>query len=72
MVSAPFTEVVVKAVRVAVGIITVCGGCGCGEGGGGQLHHCSRWGWVVQGLVVVAMSLMLKVVAASTTQVARW
>ena len=65
MASAPFTEVVVvKAARAAVGVITVCGSRGCGEGGGSWLHRRSRWGWVVQGLVMVAASL--------TQIVARW
>ena len=80
MASAPFAEVVVvKVVRAAVGIITVRGSRGCGEGGGGQLHRRSRWGWVIQGLVVVVVDaqwlppLSLVVVATSSTQItARW
>ena len=83
----PFAEVVVegaevvvvKAVRAAVGIIAVRGSRGCGEGGDGQLHRRSQWGWVIQGLVVVVVDaqwpllLSLVVVAALSTQIAaRW
>ena len=53
MASAPFTEVVAEAVvvvvnamRTAVGVTAIRGGCGCG--GGGRLHRRSQW--VIQGL----------------------
>ena len=42
-----------KAMRAAVGVTAIRGGCGCGEGDGGRLHRRLQWWCIVQGSVVV-------------------